>query len=778
MRLMRNLPIAAKLGVSAFCALIMLGVLVVTALEGLEEGRQLVLEQKAAFEHRRQVLNSLVVTQEVHAIARELPHLQTPEAVHQAGLRAQVRAGQARAELQSARDQEADGPLAGVLDTAQKRHGDYIALVDKLESLRAALLRIREDKFLPVPAKIAAATEPVRAAFSAGTMTFGDGETARNLLGDYGRAIGRVGADTLTFLATGDRAARERVMQDAAAASEALAGLLKMDLRGEGGADVKGDVAALGGLGADYIRTANTLFERAAGVDEFAETNVEAAFRALNEVVGLAVTTITDRTQSLQSQAMAREDDMRTRFLATAGAIAVLLIASSAFTARAVARPIGAMTRAVQAMAAGDASVRIGFAGRRDEVGRMAAALETLRVEAERSFALSQMIEQIPVGVMMAEAGAGHAVGYANAEAQRIMQLVESELPVPADKIVGTPVAQLLPQESGLAEALAEPSCLPWRTRARVGEQVLKVEASPLRDRAGAFSGVMVSWYVRTEQARLLERFERSVGAVASVLGDSSDTMAATAEAVSAAAHDSVARAAAVAAASGQAAGSVQSIAASAEELAASVAEIARQVSESASIARNAVTEAEATDRSVAGLADAAARIGDVVRLIGDIAGRTNLLALNATIEAARAGDAGRGFAVVAGEVKTLATQTARATEDIGGQIGAMQGATRQAVEALRSIGATIQRMDEIATMIAGAVEQQGAATREIARAVQQASLGTTEVTENIGVVSGAVEDTGARASRVLEEARALQGQSATLRTEVGGFMDAMRQVA
>ena len=215
-----------------------------------------------------------------------------------------------------------------------------------------------------------------------------------------------------------------------------------------------------------------------------------------------------------------------------------------------------------------------------------------------------------------------------------------------------------------------------------------------------------------------------------------------------------------------------------AEELAVSVSEIGRQVAESTSIAHQAVREAEATDRSVSGLNTAAGRIGDVVRLISDIAARTNLLALNATIEAARAGNAGKGFAVVAGEVKTLATQTARATEEITTQIAGMQHASDHAVTALRSIAQTIQRMNDIATAVAGAVSQQGAATQEIALAVQRAASGTNEVERDLGTVARAVTDTGHQAETVLEAARKLTEQSEVLKGEVRSFVPLVQQAA
>src|SRR3954463_16597876 len=188
--------------------------------------------------------------------------------------------------------------------------------------------------------------------------------------------------------------------------------------------------------------------------------------------------------------------------------------------------------------------------------------------------------------------------------------------------------------------------------------------------------------------------------------------------------------------ASNETTSSVQTVSAAAEELSASINEIARQIKDSNDVAARAVHEAEATNGQVAALATAAQKIGDVVRLIEEIASQTNLLALNATIEAARAGEAGKGFAVVASEVKTLATQTSRATEEITSQIAAVQAATDNSVKAIDRIGKTIQSISSISGSIAAAVEEQTAATREIARNVEHAAQGTRNVTENIHAVS------------------------------------------
>jgi methyl-accepting chemotaxis protein len=230
-----------------------------------------------------------------------------------------------------------------------------------------------------------------------------------------------------------------------------------------------------------------------------------------------------------------------------------------------------------------------------------------------------------------------------------------------------------------------------------------------------------------------------------------------------------------VASVSEEASTNVQTVAAATEQLSASINEISRQVAESTNIAGEAVAQAEQTNAGVQALADAAQRIGDVVKLISGIAEQTNLLALNATIEAARAGEAGKGFAVVASEVKSLATQTAKATEEITAQVAAIQGATGASVQAIQAIGGTINRVNQIAAAIAAAVEEQGAATQEIARNVQQASNGTTQVSGHIASVSQAAGETGVAAGEVLSSAKGLARLSEALRDDVDRFVGNIR---
>ncbi len=274
---------------------------------------------------------------------------------------------------------------------------------------------------------------------------------------------------------------------------------------------------------------------------------------------------------------------------------------------------------------------------------------------------------------------------------------------------------------------------------------------------------------------KLATTFEAKAGDLVGQVSRAAAELQATAQTMSGIAGEATHLATNVAAAAEEASVNVQTVAAAAEELASSITEISRQVAQSASVATKARDDAKRTDGVVRALSEGAQKIGEVVGLISNIAGQTNLLALNATIEAARAGDAGKGFAVVASEVKSLANQTAKATEDIAHQIAQIQAATNDAVDSIRGIGTTIGEISDIAASIAVAVEQQGSATQEIARNVQQTAAGTQEVSSNIVGVSKGAHDTGAAANNVLEAAGALSRQAEQLRGEVGGFINQVK---
>ena len=280
-------------------------------------------------------------------------------------------------------------------------------------------------------------------------------------------------------------------------------------------------------------------------------------------------------------------------------------------------------------------------------------------------------------------------------------------------------------------------------------------------------------------QQKIADSTKRFDAVIVSLLGNikgSVEYLHSSANALSATAEQTQRQSAAVSAATEEATASVATVSSAGTELTASIHEIARQMQQSTSIASAAADEAADANRKIGGLSEAVQKIGEVVNLITDIASQTNLLALNATIESARAGEAGKGFAVVANEVKHLAGQTSRATEEIAQQIANVQQETRSAVDSIGGISHTITDISELATAIAGAVEEQGAATAEIARSVEHASAGTREVATNISGVAQAAANTGQMAQTVFDAANALLEESTALEHEVQRFLQEVRE--
>ncbi len=425
----------------------------------------------------------------------------------------------------------------------------------------------------------------------------------------------------------------------------------------------------------------------------------------------------------------------------TAGAgVGIGILAALLISIAGVTRPLSRLNTVVQRLAGGDFDIAVPFETRRDEIGDLARAVAVFKLSGlER-----QRLEQEAEVARLREEETRREREAQERAAIEERQRMSEEARLDAERRVRE-------AEDALRKAEAE---------RRIEEERQRAEAEHVR---------------KTEMARLAEGFEAAVGGVVRTVGEAAGEMTRLAGEMVAAAEVTNTRSTTVAAASEEASTNVQVVASATEELAASVREIAERVQTSSQIAGEAVDQARVGDREMQTLTEAANRIGEVVGLIQAIASQTNLLALNATIEAARAGEAGKGFAVVASEVKNLASQTAKATDQVGQQIGGIQDSVGKAVAAIRAIGATIGQLDEIASSISSAVEEQGSATQEIARNVQQAASGTQEVSQSIQVVSEAAGRTGHSALRVREAAQSLTGEAATLRAEVTRFLDHVR---
>ncbi len=364
----------------------------------------------------------------------------------------------------------------------------------------------------------------------------------------------------------------------------------------------------------------------------------------------------------------------------------------------------------------------------------------------EQTSRLLQMLDVMPINVMMVDKKSLE-ITYINKTSIETLRPLQHLLPCPANELHGKCIDIFHKNPAHQRALLADPANLPHTAKITLGEETLDLNVAAIRNQDGEYIAPMLSWTVASQRVRLADDFESSVASVVQAVSSAATEMESSANTMASHAEETNQQSSAVASAS--------------EQLRTSIEEIARQVSQSTGIATRAVDEANRSNEMVAGLREGAQKIGEVVNMIQDIAEQTNLLALNATIEAARAGEAGKGFAVVASEVKALANQTAKATEEIAQQVGEIQSATGSAVEAIASITKTINEINEISTTISSAVEQQGAATQDVAK--------------NIDGVSQASQESGRVAQDVTSAAAELSQQANQLQTRVDEFLVEVR---
>ena len=367
---------------------------------------------------------------------------------------------------------------------------------------------------------------------------------------------------------------------------------------------------------------------------------------------------------------------------------------------------------------------------------------ERKRLDAEMA-RVNSMMENLPINVMFADRDL--RIQYLNPASARTLRTLEHHLPIKVDQMVGQSIDIFHKNPAHQRTLLSDAKNLPRQTLIKVGPETLDLLVSPIYDHNRQFVGSMVTWSVVTEKIateRRATELQNEIAQTAQTLASSSEELTALSQMMGSGASETAAQANVVSAASEQISKNVQTVATGTEEMSASILEIAKNANDAARVATTAVKVAETTNNTINKLGDSSAEIGKVIKVITSIAQQTNLLALNATIEAARAGEAGKGFAVVANEVKELAKETARATEEIGQKIEAIQADTKGAVSAIAEISTVINQINDISTTIASAVEEQTATTNEITRNVSEAAKGVAEIAQNITAVAQAAKGT------------------------------------
>ncbi|MGK7867088.1 methyl-accepting chemotaxis protein [Falsiroseomonas sp. E2-1-a20] len=772
MRLLLDMSVGRKLAASACLALLLL-----TGLVGMvwRESAGILAEQDGSA-RTQEAMDAMEAGADrlgdVAVLERDL--LLTHDEAGQAPAWAEISRALADglAQVQMAAASVGEPRLLAAADNLAEVAATYRGALERVATQRARMIVARDRELFPLSAAYDSTFESISTSFEF-DLPPAEREEARHRLLTVHAAVNDVRIGVQRLLATGEQEQVRRVRRGIAQSRVHSRGLLANSSVQRLRDDLQKLVEHVQGLGT----AAGTILDAGEQVANARQDQVAPARLAMRDAAATLAAAGAAIAAEQRAQVSERTTLVRMGTVWTGLAISLVLLLSALAMARAISTPLRRLSAIMARIASGQADMAVPDRGRRDEIGQMAEALEALRGTVRTAFAQSQMVEQLPAAVMSADPNDGFRITYMNAETRRLLGSIRHVLPMGPEDMLGQSIDIFHKNPAHQHAMLADASRLPHTARIRLGEEVLELRISAILDAAGGYTAAMLAWTVGTEKVRLADTFETEIGAVVAAVAESATRLQDSAVALSGTAATSGQEAAAVAAAGGRAQGDVQAVAAAAEEMASSVHEISRQVGEAAQVARRAVAEAQATDTTVQGLSEAAARIGDVVRLIGDIAGQTNLLALNATIEAARAGEAGKGFAVVASEVKSLAGQTAKATEEIAAQIGQMQQATSQAVAAIRGIGATVERTSEIATAIAAAVEEQGTATQEIARSAAQVAEATQTVAQRIEGVRGAAEATGASAGAMRDDSGALAGQARQLKEKTDSFLRSVRSM-
>ena len=383
------------------------------------------------------------------------------------------------------------------------------------------------------------------------------------------------------------------------------------------------------------------------------------------------------------------------------------------------------------------------------------------------------MMYSIPINVIMADRS--HTITYMNPASVETLKTIEHLLPVGVNDIIGQKIDIFHKNVQRPRSIASNPQKMPHAAVIELGDEHMELLVSCIKNSHGEMIGAMATWSLVTSRIRLADEFEANIKTVAETVSEAAGQLQANSMQMAEASQRTTVQSDQANSAAQLAAQNVESVAASTSQLTGAISEISARVHEASSMTSQAVEQAESTDQTIRALGESSQQIGEVIKVITSIAQQTNLLALNATIEAARAGEAGKGFAVVANEVKELARQTARATEEISIKIASIQAATEGSAKAIASIAASIHKIDDIATTIAGAVEEQSVATSDMSRSIADAAESTRAVTKAIGAITEAARENQTVANEILQFGEELTRESSHLNTVSAEFVTRIR---